>query len=158
MHSLVHLCRSSWSQRCRDAFSWRRPTAQIDFTRRTLKAQWHRIARSLLRATAPGPLFPFSFLFFGCKEILRMFTEEWDSLDWEVSSQWSMKSVVLEMSVLFRVSFFLYLHISWSHCCSCVEIKRAAEEWKSGGTEGKAAWNKRHRRSDGGSGLSVENQ
>lgn len=38
-----------------------------------------------------------------------MFTEEWHSLDWEVSPRQSMKSVVLEMSVLFRVaSFFVF--------------------------------------------------
>lgn len=37
MHNVVHLCRSSCSRRRRDAFSWRRPRAQIDFMRRTLK-------------------------------------------------------------------------------------------------------------------------
>lgn len=38
-----------------------------------------------------------------------MFTEEWDSLDWEVSPQRSMKSVVLEMSVLPHSPFYLHI-------------------------------------------------
>lgn len=41
-----------------------------------------------------------------------MFTEEWHSLDWEVSPRQSMKSVVLEMSVLFRVASFLSFLLS----------------------------------------------
>lgn len=68
-----------------------------------------------------------------------MFTEEWDSLDWEVSSQWSMKSVVLEMSVLLRVSFSFipaYFMKPLLFVCGNKKSHRGMKEW---GTEGKAA-------------------
>lgn len=60
-----------------------------------------------------------------------MFTEEWDSLDWEVSSQWSMKSVVLEMSVLFRVSFFIpaYFMKPLLFVCGNKKSRRGMKEW-----------------------------
>lgn len=75
-----------------------------------------------------------------------MFTEEWDSLDWEVSFQSSMKSVVLEMSVLSELPFvFLFFFTSIFYeaavqfrCCSCVEMswlgKSRIGMRKSGGT------------------------